>query len=77
MTIVLDSEFTLGDVVESKLNDVCGQDEERMQYIIYNITITGIDPNGLVTTYSMDCSDRFGNNKSFKSFELQKVEVLK
>jgi hypothetical protein len=69
MTILLETEFSIGDIVASKLDEEC-------TYIVCNINILQVDSNGTATMYSMDCSGPDGACKVFRPYELKIIEKV-
>ena len=64
MTIVFEPKFNVGDIVSLKVSP-----EKKM--IVGSYWIGGINENGEVTYYTVDCVDRDGELQSYRVVELE------
>jgi len=70
MTILLETEFQIGDIVKSRL-------DAEFTYIVNNFTITAIDESGTALCYLIDCADPEGVIRVFKPYEVEIVEKIR
>jgi len=70
MTILLETEFQIGDIVKSRL-------DAEFTYIVNNFTIMAIDENGTTLCYLIDCADPEGAIRVFRPYEVEIVEKIR
>ena len=72
MTILLETEYNIGDVVCHKTDT---EKENKLIVLAYYIMAT--NDSGEATMYNVDCSNGDGIMKSFRPYELDLVEKVK
>lgn len=72
MTILLETEFNIGDIVCHKTDT---EQEEKFMVLAYYMM--AVSENGEVIMYNVDCSNGNGQMRSFRSYEIERVEPVK
>jgi hypothetical protein len=69
MTILLETEFGIGDMVKSKLDG-------EYTYIVNSYCIINVDKTGTVVVYNLDCGNPEGALRCFRPYEVEIVEKV-
>ena len=72
MTILLETDFNVGDVVCHKTDT---NHEEK--FIVLAFYVMALNDSGEVTMYNVDCSNGDGTMKSFRPYEIELIERVK